>query len=83
MSLNLFSDVEWPIWMQEEGKDAEPVVMKPGDAVLYNGTNVLHWRESFPGQACIQAFLHYVRTNGPNREEMFDRMMIIEKTKRG
>ena len=41
--------------------------------LVYKGCEVRHWRKALPGPACIQTFLHYVVTDGPNYAERFDR----------
>ena len=55
----------WPIYVKNlEGKDIE-VDLQPGDMLIYQGTEVEHWRESFQGLNHAQVFLHYNRKNGP------------------
>lgn len=48
------------------------VTLAPGDAVVYKGCQVPHGREPFRGRECVQAFLHYVRANGPKYFHAFD-----------
>ena len=50
---------EWPIYM-----DGKAINLKPGDAVIYKGCDVKHWREPYEGDYHIQTFLHYVDANG-------------------
>jgi hypothetical protein len=38
-----------------------------GDAVLYKGCEKIHWRLPYKGIKQIQAFVHYVDANGPNK----------------
>lgn len=48
-----------------------------GDAVIYKGIEVEHWREEFvAGKESwhAQAFLHYVDKNGPYAEHIWDRI---------
>lgn len=47
-------------------------ITKPGDAVLYKGCEVDHWREPFKGDWHAQTFLHYVNLNGPNKNFYMD-----------
>jgi hypothetical protein len=68
VTLNLSSDSLWPIYM-----DGEAVETYPGDAAIYRGIDVPHWREAFQGQRCVQVFLHYVRMEGPYRYCFYDR----------
>jgi hypothetical protein len=44
--------------------DETKVMLNKGDALIYNGCNVEHWREPFDGDYHIQAFLHYVDKHG-------------------
>lgn len=64
----------WPIWMQYEDKDPVKCVLNPGDAVIYKGCEVTHWRRKLPkGQINVQFMLHYVDKNGPFAEYKFDK----------
>jgi hypothetical protein len=47
-------------------------ITKPGDAVLYKGCEIDHWREPFKGDWHAQTFLHYVNLNGPNKNFYMD-----------
>jgi hypothetical protein len=55
----------WPIHLQGAG-DPVAVGLEPGDAVLYRGIELTHWREPFDGDHCAQVFLHYVTQQGPH-----------------
>jgi len=59
---------KWPIFM--EGTKIE---LEPGDAAIYLGCEVEHWREEFKGDWHAQCFLHYVDKNGPNKEYFKDK----------
>lgn len=61
----------WPIWMEAEGA-ARPVTLPPGDALVYRGALVPHWRERFSGLFWVQVFLHYVRRDGDFSDCRFD-----------
>ena len=44
-------------------------MLEEGDAVLYKGCEVDHWREPYTeGTKLAQVFLHYVDANGPYTE---------------
>jgi hypothetical protein len=62
---------KWPIFM-----DGAEVIMEPGDAVIYLGCEVEHWREEFKGDWHAQTFLHYVDKNGPNKEWFRDKRCL-------
>jgi hypothetical protein len=61
------SGEEWPIYI--DGKEFN---LKPGDAAIYLGCEVEHWREEFKGDWHSQFFLHYVNKNGPNAHLICD-----------
>lgn len=64
----------WPIWMQYENNDPVKCMLEPGDAIIYKGCEVTHWRRKLPkGQINVQFMLHYVDKNGPNAEYKFDK----------
>lgn len=60
----------WPLFMENA-----PVVMRPGDAVVYRGMDVDHSRPPLmiPDAWHVQGFFHYVDAFGPNREWIFDK----------
>ncbi len=51
---------EWPIYM-----DGNPVYLEPGEAAIYLGLEVEHWREEFKGDYSSHIFMHYVNKDGP------------------
>lgn len=51
---------DWPIWLHV-GAEAEPVSLRIGDAVLYSGSRIPHWREPLPlGQRVCMGLFHFV-----------------------
>jgi len=64
----------WPIWMQYKDIDPVKCMLEPGDAVIYKGCEVTHWRRKLPeGQINVQFMLHYVAKNGPYADYKFDK----------
>lgn len=57
----------WPIFM-----DGKSIELNNGDAVIYLGNELEHWREEFTGDWHTQVFLHYVRQDGPFAGNIFD-----------
>jgi hypothetical protein len=55
--------------------------MEPGDAAIYLGCEVEHWREEFKGDWHAQTFLHYVDKNGLNKEWFKDKRLIYGSQK--
>ncbi len=54
----------WPIYI-----DGTPCVTEPGDAILYKGHELVHWRRPLKGKFQLQLFLHYVDANGQFAEQ--------------
>jgi PKHD-type hydroxylase len=67
VTINLSQSHPWPIYM-----DGTPLDLSPGDAVIYMGCDVEHYRDVFEGDEYIQVFLHYVDANGPYKDHVFD-----------
>lgn len=65
-----FEGKKWPIYIghNKDKSDATEITMEIGDAVLYRGIDVWHWRGKFEGEWQAQVFLHYVDANGPHKE---------------
>jgi len=67
VTLGFEGDV-WSIYMAGNKVD-----MQVGDAVLYRGMEVEHWREKYTeGQWQAQVFLHYVDADGPHADQKYD-----------
>tara|TARA_B100000085_G_scaffold232983_1_gene220302 strand:+ start:6242 stop:7012 length:771 start_codon:yes stop_codon:yes gene_type:complete len=49
----------WPMFVEDAEGNQTPVYLNPGDAVLYGGSELYHWREPFLGKNHAQVFLHY------------------------
>lgn len=63
----------WPIWVETKDKVSVPIYQKPGDMLIYKGTEVPHWRNKYTeGTEQIQVFLHFVNANGPYRQYAYD-----------
>ena len=72
----------WPIHVQGEG-EPRSVELKPGDGLLYRGTELLHWRDAYQGEALVQVFLHYVDRDGPHAGQKFDGRPSLMRIKVG
>ena len=53
--------------------DGNPLDLERGDAAVYLGCEVEHWREEFEGDHQFQTFLHYVDAEGNNKEHYMDK----------
>ena len=68
VTVNVGSDKPWPIYIE-----GTPVTLEPGDAVMYLGCELEHWREEYDGDWCAQFFLQYVDKDGKNTEHYRDK----------
>jgi hypothetical protein len=57
---------KWPIWLVDENGNSVEVNLNLGDALLYKGCDLFHWRKKFDGDKHSQIFIHYVDQNGKN-----------------
>ena len=77
----------WPIYLEPDSSKGRfipnegyvsdntegiKVDLNPGDMLAYRGCVVEHWRESFEGKECAQAFLHYVDKYGEYKDLKYD-----------
>jgi len=58
----------FPIYMGENEIHTEP-----GDAIIYKGIEIEHWRNTLNQDFQCQVFLHYVNQNGPYKDFKFDK----------
>jgi hypothetical protein len=73
-----------PIYTQYGKNDPEKHILKPGDAVVYKGCEVSHWRQPLKeGQLTVQFMLHYVDKNGPNAVYAIDKRPAYGMSKCG
>ena len=71
-TISIGSDgTKWPIYM-----DGTPCFLEHGDAAIYFGCEVMHWREDFTGDWYAQAFIHYVQKDGPFKEFSRDKRLL-------
>lgn len=81
MCIDEDKDCEYPIYMENYAGEVNEVYLAPGDMIVYNGTELNHWRERYTGKRQIQAFLHYVDANGPYTDCKFDKRPMLGLTK--
>ena len=65
-------DADWPIMVEGLDGTSAALVLRPGDAAIYLGCQVPHWRDPLSGASQLQLFLHYVVKDGPNAGLAFD-----------
>lgn len=64
VSLNLYQDKPWALWVRSLGGNPTSHFTNPGDGLLYSGIQCSHWRDKYDGEKYIQLFLHYVNKFG-------------------
>lgn len=69
-------DYKWPMWIKSNDGVETPIYLEPGDAIIYRGYELEHWREEFLGLNHAQVFLHYNDKNGPYKIEYDDRLAL-------
>ena len=62
----------WPLCIEIDG-NVKKIDLEPGDALIYKGIQIPHWREPFEGERQVQVFLHYVKKDGQYSEFKFDK----------
>jgi hypothetical protein len=73
LSLNIgqIPDTPWPLYVENPEGGAR-VDLKPGDALLYRGIDLFHWRDAYEGRQLVQVFLHFVDGEGPHAAHKYD-----------
>ena len=72
----------WPIYMKAPGKEPTVHYLEPGDACIYKGCEVTHWRDkAVDTDFNVQVMLHYVDKNGPNAGYKFDKRASLGLSK--
>jgi hypothetical protein len=61
----------WPLFVENASGGAR-VDLRPGDALVYRGIDLFHWREPYVGNELVQVFLHWVDANGPHAAQKYD-----------
>ena len=56
----------------ETGKDKVELILEEGDLCIYKGTEMYHWRKPFIQSWYLQTFIHYVNSEGPYKDNIFD-----------
>ena len=72
MTLHLEGDKRWNICLEDLEGNIQTITLDCGDALLYNGCVVPHWREKYEGNLYTQVFLHYVKSRGTRSSSYFD-----------
>ena len=64
----------WPMWIKNNEGIEIPIDLYPGDALIYMGQVVPHWRNPYTeGNEQVQFFLHWVDSNNENSHWKYDK----------
>jgi|APSaa5957512535_1039671.scaffolds.fasta_scaffold02695_9 hypothetical protein len=64
LTLDLGGDA-WDIWVLDRDENPIKVKLNIGDALIYRGCDIWHWRGKFKGDTHPQLFIHYIDKHGP------------------
>jgi hypothetical protein len=67
----------WPIYFEDKQGNVLEMQQQPGDAVMYRGHELPHWRNPYHGNEQINAFMFYVRANGPRADLKYDTRSLL------
>lgn len=70
--LEVDDEVQWPLGFELDSGEILEVFQKPGDVVIYDGSKLPHWRNTFSGKEHINAFMFYVMADGDRSELKYD-----------
>ena len=70
----------YPLMVEDKNKQINAVCLEPGSAVVYAGTELVHWRDMFLGKYLAQVFLHYVDADGPYKDQKYDGRKSLGKS---
>ena len=73
LTVHLDGDREWEFFVEDKTGKVNKVVLNRGDAILYAGQDVPHWRDEYQGSFYSQVFLHYVKSGGDNKFNYFEK----------
>ena len=79
VSCHLSGDKPWPFYIINPDGGTDWIHMKQGDAVIYLGSKVPHWRDAYDGESYVQAMLFYIKTYGKYSEHYFDKIHQVNR----
>ena len=50
--------------LERNDENCQAIYLEPGDMMVYQGCNVIHWRDPFDGNFSRHTFIHFVNKNG-------------------
>lgn len=77
LTIHLDGDKQWPICFQKPNGMTRSLILDRGDAAIYSGCDIPHWRPIFNGTWYSQVFLHYVISMGQFHDHYFDKNSTV------
>jgi len=74
LTVHLDSDKQWEFCIEDKTGKENKIILNRGDAVLYSGQDLPHWREEYEGSFYSQVFLHYVKSSGDHKFNYFEKI---------
>lgn len=62
----------WPIFFKNKDETYAKISHESGSFTIYKGCEIPHHRDVYEGDGLIQVFLHYVDSEGPNKNLKYD-----------
>tara|TARA_Y100000004_G_scaffold177214_1_gene218593 strand:- start:632 stop:1294 length:663 start_codon:yes stop_codon:yes gene_type:complete len=72
LCLGYDANYKWPMWFRHKNGQKISVETDVGDAIIYKGGELEHWREPFEGVRHSQVFLHYTIKGSEHDDVKFD-----------
>lgn len=75
LTVNVFTNEnKSTFFIEDMDSNVKGFDIEPGDAVIYLGEKIYHWRKPIEkDQFLVQFMLHYVDKNGPNKDCKYDK----------
>jgi len=68
-----YTGSNWGLWIVNYKEEADVALLEPGDAMIYRGCDLKHWRGiNLHADNYSQVFLHFVDQDGPFSEHVDD-----------
>lgn len=65
--------IYWPLYIKMPDDEIKEIDLNDGDMVIYSGSILPHWRETYIGKEHLQCFMQYVYANGKNSHLKYDK----------
>lgn len=73
LTLGYSGEKTWPLYLKTKNNKKVKIKLDVGEALIYKGREMPHWRKKLKGDHHVQVFLHYIDSNGPYKEWLFDK----------